>query len=119
MKKIPLSKGLVTVVDDEDFEWLSQYKWFAAAASGCEDLHYAVRNVPAPETKHGHRLLRMHIAIMGASGIDHRDGRRPQQPEEQPAPSHPWPERRQQAHAEHQHLRASRASGRPNPLASG
>ena len=74
MKKIPLSKGLVTVVDDEDFEWLSQYKWFAAAASGCEDLHYAVRNVPAPETKHGHRLLRMHIAIMGASGIDHRDG---------------------------------------------
>jgi hypothetical protein len=27
MKEIPLSRGMVAIVDDEDFEWLSQWKW--------------------------------------------------------------------------------------------
>jgi len=30
MKKIKLTKGQFTVIDDCDFEWLSQYKWCAA-----------------------------------------------------------------------------------------
>lgn len=29
MKKIPLTHGYFTLVDDEDFEFLSQWKWFA------------------------------------------------------------------------------------------
>ncbi|OHB59617.1 MAG: hypothetical protein A2167_08650 [Planctomycetes bacterium RBG_13_46_10] len=29
MKKIPLVGGLSTIVDDEDYEWLSQYIWYA------------------------------------------------------------------------------------------
>jgi len=29
MKEIELTQGQVAIVDDEDFEWLSQYKWFA------------------------------------------------------------------------------------------
>jgi len=28
MKKIPLSQGKFALVDDDDFEWLSQYKWY-------------------------------------------------------------------------------------------
>lgn len=34
MKEIPLTKGMKTVVDDDDYEWLSKYKWNASAESG-------------------------------------------------------------------------------------
>jgi len=27
MKEIPLTQGYVAIVDDEDYEWLSQWKW--------------------------------------------------------------------------------------------
>lgn len=30
MKEIPLSKGKVTLVDDEDFDWLSQWNWYVS-----------------------------------------------------------------------------------------
>jgi hypothetical protein len=26
-KEIPLTKGYVALVDDDDFDWLSQFKW--------------------------------------------------------------------------------------------
>ena len=29
MKKIQLSQGKVAIVDDDDFEWLSEWKWYA------------------------------------------------------------------------------------------
>src|SRR5947199_9101150 len=28
-KQIPLSRGYVAIVDDEDYEWASRYNWFA------------------------------------------------------------------------------------------
>ena len=34
MKKIPLSKGHVAIVDDEDYEAVNRYKWFANVAGG-------------------------------------------------------------------------------------
>ena len=33
MKEIELTKGYVAIVDDDDYEWLSQYKWNASISS--------------------------------------------------------------------------------------
>jgi hypothetical protein len=40
MKIIPLSQGKCTFVDDADYEWLSQYNWFAFNNKG---KYYAAR----------------------------------------------------------------------------
>jgi hypothetical protein len=34
MKEIPLGNGQFTKVDDEDYEWLNQYKWYAYTVGG-------------------------------------------------------------------------------------
>lgn len=33
-KEIPLTRGYVTIVDDDLYEWLTQWKWFACGADG-------------------------------------------------------------------------------------
>jgi hypothetical protein len=43
MKEIQLSRGLVTQVDDADFEWLSRWKWHARRSG---KIFYAARNGP-------------------------------------------------------------------------
>ena len=47
MKKIPLTKGMFALVDDEDFEYLNQWKWFALRQRN--NTYYAVRNEKAKE----------------------------------------------------------------------
>jgi len=42
MKLIPVTRGLFTTVDDADFDWLSQYKWYAIK-SGPGACYYARR----------------------------------------------------------------------------
>lgn len=54
MKEIPLSRGLVTIVDDDDYEWLTQWEWHATVAG------YAARNKPRPDRG----IILMHRAIM-------------------------------------------------------
>lgn len=68
MKEIKLSKGMVAMVDDSDFEWLNQWKWHALKG---RNTHYACTG----SGKTGYRY--MHRIIMNApSGmdVDHMDG---------------------------------------------
>lgn len=75
MKKIKLSQGKYTLVDDTDYLELSKYKW-------CVNLkgshYYAVRNV-YPERRDKPVMVYMHRAITGAPDdksfvVDHIDG---------------------------------------------
>jgi len=70
MRTIELTQGKLALVDDEDFEELNQYKWFANKRG---NTFYAVRNTKRPNrTK-----IRMHKEIMDTpKGLetDHIDG---------------------------------------------
>lgn len=61
MRKIPLTQGKFALVDDEDYEWLSQWNW-QAWTSKTNRSFYSVRRLLAKEGKRG--ATRMHIEIM-------------------------------------------------------
>lgn len=65
MKEIILTQGKVALVDDEDYEKVSQYKWHAQKG---HNTFYAVRSVWKSNK------IQMHKFIMNANFIDHKDG---------------------------------------------
>lgn len=71
MKLIPLSQGLFSQVDDEDFERLNKYKW---SASRTGDTFYAIRNNGYGKNQQ-RKMIIMHREIMDfpSSKIDHHD----------------------------------------------
>ena len=75
MKIIPLTQGKVALVDDEDFDWLSQYKWCAIKDSKRSYIYYVARTTPKQNGKQ--RMIMMHREILGLpKGVqtDHRNG---------------------------------------------
>lgn len=63
MKKIPLTLGKFALVDDEDFEYLSQWKW-------CFDRRYAT-------TWNSGKMTRMHVFLFRrpkGMQVDHING---------------------------------------------
>ena len=74
-KQIPLSRGLFATVDDEDFEWLSQWKWSALRVQkgNSAERFYACRT----DTSTGkQRMILMHRALAKPAArmnVDHRD----------------------------------------------
>lgn len=71
MKIIPLSQGKVALVDDEDFEYLNQWKWYAHKSG---NRWYAVRNGYRGSSKRV--FIRMHRIIMNpclTMEVDHID----------------------------------------------
>ena len=76
MKQIELSQGKYAIVDDADYEWLSEWKWTYLITKGHE---YACRNVYRPRKQHGmmHReIMRpgagMVVHHLNGNGIDNR-----------------------------------------------
>lgn len=66
MKEIPLTQGKVALVDDDDFEWLSQFKWYAVKFGR---TFYAVRQAPRVNGKQ--RKIWMHREVLGPSVKSH------------------------------------------------
>lgn len=76
-KSIPLTQGKIALVDDEDYEYLNQWKWQARKNRRGDRVWtwYAARL----ENQSGRRvLLLMHRVIMAVADsnlkVDHRDG---------------------------------------------
>lgn len=67
MKTIELTQGKVALVDDDDFEYLNQYKWYAVKKP---NTYYATR-------KEKNKEIRMHREILKIKNpkkpIDHKD----------------------------------------------
>lgn len=74
MKEIQLTQGRVALVDDDDFDYLNQWKWFALKG---RHTYYAARTT---RVKNGNTLkgviIYMHREVVRASRlmVDHRDG---------------------------------------------
>lgn len=73
MKQIKLSRGLVALVDDKDYDRLSEYSWNATVCSN--GAVYAARTVRLGAKK---KNIRMHRVILGIVSpkveVDHKDG---------------------------------------------
>lgn len=64
MKRIPLSKGKLAMVDDDDYDWLMQWKWYAHSAHG---KWYARRH-------EGRTKTYMHTQVSGFKRVSLVDG---------------------------------------------
>lgn len=75
MKEIKLTQGQVTQVDDADYEWLNQYKWYALWKKNGKH-YYAVRTeyLGTVNGKEKNRTVRMHRQILGLEHGDPRIG---------------------------------------------
>ena len=72
MKCIPLTQGKSAIVDDEDFDRLNSFKWYAVKDRG---NWYAVRNA---RMNGKYKLVRMHRCILGlkfgdGKQVDHKN----------------------------------------------
>lgn len=70
MKEIQLTQGKVALVDDEDYEYLNQFKWYAHKDYKSPNIWYAVRS---EYTKGKLTMISMHWVIMNKKLIDHVD----------------------------------------------
>jgi hypothetical protein len=72
MKEIPLSRGKIALVDDEDYSELAKFKW--CAHPNPSRIFYATRNMPNGKSR---KTIRMHRVILPpppGKEIDHING---------------------------------------------
>ena len=70
MRTITLTQGKVTLIDDTDYDWLSQWKWHALKHHS--GYFYAVRMTPRINGKQ--KSIRMHRQILRLEPGDKREG---------------------------------------------
>lgn len=77
MKKIPLTQGKYALVDDQDYEFLSQWKWHAVKYMRNQTIEfwYARRSSPRPNkiTIHMHREVLLRAGFSDFPQCDHID----------------------------------------------
>jgi hypothetical protein len=71
MKEISLTQGQVALVDDADFDWLNQWRWYAVWE---RKTYYAARMEQVDGKR---RVIKMHRALLGVTNpkikIDHKN----------------------------------------------
>ena len=79
MKQVPLTQGQFAIIDDEDYEFITQWKWFAMKKKrGYKTIFYAARR--STKIVNGVRrrcMIWMHREINKTSNnslTDHKDG---------------------------------------------
>ena len=73
MKRIKLTQGKFALVDDDKFEELNKYKWYAWYEK-CTNSFYALRNTTVKKGKQ--TIVRMHRLVSNTTGemvVDHED----------------------------------------------
>jgi len=75
MREIPLTRGKVAIVDDDDFEELSRHRWHAVPG---RYTWYAMRRVTIASRPQKQRGIPMHRQVLGVTDsrihVDHVDG---------------------------------------------
>jgi len=71
MKNLFTTRGHLITVDDDDYDWLSKYKWYADCS---HRTIYAVKNTKINGIWVKERMHRMIMKITDNSLIDHIDG---------------------------------------------
>lgn len=81
MKELKLTKGMVTLVDDEDYELVSNHKWQVSQEGRNGQKWYAIRWSKVSEHGKGNRRfkIRLHRVLMGLTRrdtevVDHLNG---------------------------------------------
>ena len=80
MREIPLTRGYVAIVDDEDYERVARFKWQVKTETADSQTCYAQRNQPRPrrKTEFLHRVVMrvtnpsQHVDHINGNGLDCR-----------------------------------------------
>lgn len=72
-KEIPLTQGRVALVDDEDYEWLSQWKWCLRSSPSARNV-YAGRRCPVKNDGYVIRMHREILSVPRGMEVDHING---------------------------------------------
>jgi hypothetical protein len=78
LREIPLSKGYVTLVDDEDYAWLQAHKWTAVVTGGGARVYAYRRESWDQPRRRWTRTVYMHRQILAMANdnpmdVDHID----------------------------------------------